>query len=58
MGWCILTRKGPRKKLKGFFGIRKVDLGMLIFKISNAHLIFQNLGQRKMIKNNIKKYKL
>jgi hypothetical protein len=37
-----------------FFGIRLVDLVKLIPKISNAPLIFQNLGQRKKSKKNIK----
>jgi hypothetical protein len=43
-----------QKKMNAFFGIVMVDLVMLLPKRSNAHLIFQNLGQRKKSKKNIK----
>ena len=43
-----------QRKMNAFFGIVMVDLVMLLPKRSNAHLIFQNLGQRKKPKKNIK----
>ena len=53
------NKKRSQKKMNAFFGIVMVDLVMLLTKRNNAHLIFQNLGQRKKskksIKNSIKK---
>ena len=53
------NKERSQKKMNAFFGIVMVDLVMLLTKRNNAHLIFQNLGQRKKskksIKNSIKK---
>ncbi len=53
------NKERSQKKMNALFGIVMVDLVMLLTKRNNAHLIFQNLGQRKKskksIKNSIKK---
>jgi hypothetical protein len=48
------NKERSQKKTNGFFGISMVDLVKLQPKISNAPLIFKNLGQRKKSKKNIK----
>ena len=48
------NKERSQKKINVFFGISMVDLVKLLPKISNAPLIFKNLGQRKKSKKNIK----
>ena len=47
------NKERSQKKMNAFFGIVMVDLVILLTKRNNAHLIFQNLGQRKKSKRNI-----
>ncbi len=48
------NKERSQKKKNAIFGILMVDLVMLLPQRSNAHLIFKDLGQRKMSKKNIK----